>query len=188
MELNFLDDLLLDAENKEAAQTDAFNDLILLEIKRINEKIESNFKTAEQEVALINQWAINKNTVLNERKLFLEKKLEFYIRERGEKSISLCNGTLKMHKKQDKVEITDMDLFLKHAHKDLLDLVPETAKASLTKIKHWIKSKPVPKGVAIVNGQPTFSYTINNGKENEDVENEEIGIESERKESLRVAV
>lgn len=188
MELNFLDELLLDAENKELAQTDAFNDLILLEIKKINEKIEGNFKTAEQEAAIINQWAINKNTILNERKLFLEKKLESYIRERGEKSISLCNGTLKMHKKQDKVEITEMELFLKYAHKDMLDVIPETVKASLTKIKQWIKTKPVPKGVTIVKGQPTFSYSLNNGKENDNVEDEEIGVESERKESLRVAI
>ncbi len=186
MEINFLDELLLEAENKEVAQTDAFNDLILLEIKRINEKIESNFKTAEQEVALINQWAINKNTTLNERKLFLEKKLEAYIRERGEKSISLCNGTLKMHKKQDKVEITDMTLFLKYANKEMLDIVPETVKASVTKIKQWMRSKPVPKGVTVIPGKPEFTYKLNDGKEN--VEDEEIGIESERKESLRVAV
>lgn len=185
MEINFLDELLLEAENKEVAQTDAFNDLILLEIRRINEKIESNFKTAEQEVALINQWAINKNTTLNERKLFLEKKLESYIRERGEKSISLCNGTLKMHKKQDRIEINN-EIFLKHAHKDLLDIVPETVKASVTKIKQWMKSKPVPKGVTVIPGKPEFSYKLNDGKEN--VEDEEIGIESERKESLRVAV
>lgn len=185
MEINFLDELLLEAENKEIAQTDAFYDLVLLEIKRINEKIESNFKTAEQETALINQWAINKNTTLNERKLFLEKKLESYIRERGEKSISLANGTLKMHKKQDKVEITDMELFLKHAHKDMLEVIPETVKASITKIKQWIKSKPVPKGITVIPGKPEFSYKLNDGKEN--VEDEEIGIESERKESLRVA-
>lgn len=186
MEINFLDELLLEAENKEVAQTDAFNDLILLEIRRINEKIESNFRTAEHEITLINQWAINKNTTLNERKLFLEKKLESYIRERGEKSISLCNGTLKMHKKQDKVEITDMTLFLKYANKEMLDIVPETVKASVTKIKQWMKSKPVPKGVTVIPGKPEFSYKLNDGKEN--VEDEEIGIESERKESLRVAV
>ena len=46
MEINFLDELLLEAENKEVAQTDAFNDLILLEIRRINEKIESNFNVS----------------------------------------------------------------------------------------------------------------------------------------------
>ncbi len=186
MEVNFLDELLLEAENKEIAQTEAFYDLILLEIKRINEKIEGNFKTAEQEAALINKWAINRNTVLNERKLFLEKKLESFIHERGEKSISLCNGTLKMHKKQDKVEITNMELFLKHAHKDMLEVIPETVKASITKIKQWIKSKPVPKGVTVVLGKPEFSYKLNDGKEN--VEDEEIGIESERKENLRAAV
>lgn len=185
-EKSFLDELIEMAEEKELMQTEAYYDLLLLEIKKINDKIESNFKTAEQEAVLINQWAINKNTTLNERKLFVEKKLESYLRERGEKSISLCNGTLKMHKKQDKIEITDMDLFLKHAHKELLDIVPETVKASVAKIKQWIKSKPVPKGVTVVIGKPEFSYKLNDGKEN--VEDEEIGIESERKESLRVAV
>ena len=183
MEMNFLDELLLEAENKEMAQTEAFYDLMLLEIRGINDKIEGNFRTAEQEIAIINQWAINKNAALTEKKLFLEKKLESFIRERKAKSISLANGTLKMHKKQDKVEITDMELFLKHAHKDMLDVVPETVKASITKIKQWMKSKPVPKGVTLIEGKPEFSYTINNGKENE-----EIGIESEREEGFRVAV
>lgn len=184
--MNFLDELLLEAENKEIEQTEAFFDLVLLEIKKLNDKIESNFRTAEQEAELINQWALKKNTVLNERKLFLEKKLEAYIREKGEKSISLCNGTLKMHKKQDRVEITDMELFLKHANKELLDIIPETVKASVAKIKQWIKSKPVPKGVTIIQGKPEFSYTLNNGKENG--EDEEIGVESERKENIRVEV
>ncbi|MFA7420553.1 MAG: host-nuclease inhibitor Gam family protein [Melioribacteraceae bacterium] len=175
MELNFLDELLKMAEQKEISQTEAYYDLLLAEIKKMQMQIEHNFSEAEKEIDIINRFVLKKNTVLDERIRFVERKLESYIRERGEKSITLCNGTLKMHKKQDKVEITDMDLFLKHAKKDLLETVPEQLKPSLTKIKQYIKSRPVPKGVTVTIGQVEFSYSLNN-KEEENGNKEETGL------------
>ncbi|MCX6173995.1 MAG: host-nuclease inhibitor Gam family protein [Ignavibacteriales bacterium] len=171
---NFLDELLEMAEQKELAQTDAYYDLLLSEIKKMKDKIELNFHESEKEIDIINKFVLKKNSILDERIKFLEKKLESFIRERDVKSISLANGTLKMHKKQDKIEITDMDLFLKLAKKELLDVIPEQLKPSLTKIKQWIKSKPVPKGVTIIEGQPEFSYTLSN--EEEDGREKETGI------------
>ncbi len=188
MESTFLDELLEMAEQKELMQTEAYYDLLLAEIKKMRMQIEYNFNEAEKEVKIINKFVLKKNTVLDERIKTIERKLEMFIREKDVKSISLANGTLKMHKKQDRIEIIDMETFLKYASKELLDFVPESYKASITKIKQWIKFKPVPKGVTVVQGKPEFSYTLNNGKEEEDVQDEEIGTESKRKEDLRIAV
>ena len=180
-ELNFLDELLLEVEAKEMEKTEAYYDLLLLDIKRMNEIIEHNFNEAEKEIELIKSWTLKKNTVLEERKRFIEMKLEGFIKERGEKTISLPNGELKYHKKPDKVEITDIDLFLKSASKDLLTIISETVKPNLMNIKKWIKTKPVPAGVIVEKGKEEFSYVINNQKEEENGRQEKtgnIGVES----------
>jgi len=189
LELNFLDELLEEVEQREIQNTETFMDLVLLEIKRINEKVAANFSNVEKEVELLNAWAIRKNTILEERKKFLERKLELFIKERGEKTISLPNGELKFHKKPSKIEITDMDEFLAHANKELLIEVPSSYKPNLTNIKKWIKSKPIA-GATLIEGKQEFSYKLN--KETEEEENvrteEEAGTATERTESLRIAV
>ena len=176
MEMNFLDELLGMAEQKELMQTEAYYDLLLAEIKKMQLQVEHNFSEAEKEIEIINKFVLKKNSMLDERIKFLERKLETFIRERDVKSISLANGTLKFHKKQDRIEISDMDLFLKHAKKDLLEVIPEQLKPSITKIKQWIKSRPVPKGVPVTIGQREFSYALNNEKEEEDATEKETGI------------
>ena len=75
------------------------------------------------------------------------------------------HGTLKFHKKPDKVEISDMDLFLKNAKPEMLTAVPEQFKPDFNKIKAFIKEKGrVPEGVALIEGQQEFSYKLNKGE------------------------
>ena len=89
---------------------------------------------------MIKNWALTKNSKLQNRIDWLAIKLEAFIREQKEKTIELPNGVLKMHKKPDKVEITDLDVFLKHARSELLTIVPEQVKPDLNKIKAWMKT------------------------------------------------
>lgn len=184
---NFLDELLEEAEAKEMQNTEAFMDLVLLEIKKLNDKISHNFSATEREIDLIKSWVIKQNTALEERKKFLERKLEAFIKERGEKTISLPNGELKFHKKPDKVEITDMDAFLAKASHELLIEVPSSYKPNLTNIKKWIKAKPIA-GVTLIEGKQEFTYKLNNQKEEEDVGTEEIRATTESTENLRIAI
>lgn len=165
MEDNFLEELLKEAEEKEGLRSEAYLDLLLIEIGKIKNQIAYNFSEAEKEIEIINRFVLKKNSVLDEKIKFIEKKLESFIRERNVKTITLPNGELKMHKKPDKVEIYDMEVFLKHATKDLLEVIPEQYKPSIAKIKQWLKFKPVPKGVTIIEGKPEFSYLLNNEKE-----------------------
>ncbi len=175
-EKTFLDELLEEAEKNEEIKTEAFFDLVLLEIQQLKQKIEFNFSEAEKEIEIINQWALRKNSLLDGKIKLLEFKLASFIKEKNVKSISLPHGTLKMHKKQDRIEITDLELFLKHASKDILDVVPEQTKPSIAKIKQYIKSRGIPKGVTLIIGVPSFSYSLNEEMEEINEQEEATGI------------
>ena len=154
--MNFLDELLQEAELKEEEQTEAYFDLFLLQIKQLTKQIEYNFSQAEKECSMINNFVLHKNTQLQEKIKLLELKLEAFIKERNEKTISLPNGTLKMHKKPDKVEIENLDLFLKKAKPEMLTVVPESYKPNINNIKNHIKTKPVPPGIKIIEGKKSL--------------------------------
>ena len=176
---NFLDELLQEAEQKEEQQTEAYHDLILLQIQSLANKMDINFKESEKEINLIREFTLSKNATLQERINFLEKKLEAFIREKGEKTISLPHGTLKLRKKPDKVEVSDMELFLKKATKELVSVVPESVKPDLKAIKAFITrtgKRVIPEGVNLIEGQPEFSYKLNEKEESDVGEQTETGF------------
>lgn len=164
---NFIEELLKEAEEKEEQRTQAYYDLQLIEARKLQLQIERNFAEAETEVKIIQDWAINKNAALHERLQFIERKLEAWIREQGQKTIDLPNGTLKMHKKPDKVEIADMEAFLKHAKPEMLTVMPEQVKPDLNKIKTFIRGNYTPAGVTVTAGKEEFTYKIKEIKEYE---------------------
>ena len=171
---SFIDELLAEAEIKEGQQTEAFFDLLLLQVQQMQEQIAYNFAEANKEVLLIKQWALNKNHGIQAKIDFIELKLAAFIKEKGLKTIDLAHGVLKYHKKPDKVEINDIDLFLKNAKPEMLSIVPETVKPDMTKIKAYLKGHKAPPGVLVISGKEEFSYKIK-GKENEYGGQEETG-------------
>jgi hypothetical protein len=184
-EVNFLDELLQEAESKEMYQTEAYYDLILLNIKNLQGQIANNFAEAEKEINLINNWTLTRNSLLNERALVLERKLEAFIREQKVKTIELPNGTLRMRKQIDKVEIEDLELFLRHARPEVLSIIPEQVKPDLSKLKAFIKTRPVPAGVKVIEGKVEFSFKLR--METEDG-TEEIGSETQQPSSYRAVI
>ena len=183
---NFLDELLQEAESKEMYQTEAYYDLVLLQIKNLQGQIANNFSESEKEIQHINNWVLQRNIILDERCKMLERKLEAFIRERNVKTLELPNGTLKLHKKPDRIEVQDLELFLKHARPEVLTIIPEQVKPDLSKIKNFIKRKPVPEGIKIIEGQIEFSYKLR--KEVEDGREEEAGSEIKSTSNLRAVV
>lgn len=183
----FMEELLEDAEDKEEQQTEAYFDLLLLQIKQMQEQMARNFAEAEKEVKIINQWALNKNHALQVKIDLIEKRLEIFIRERKQKTIDLAHGVLKLHKKADKLEISNMDLFLKHANAEMLTIVPEQVKADLTKIKAFVKTHQIPKGITVIAGREEFSYKLNETKEVENGQ-EEIRVGAEQTNKLRAVI
>lgn len=166
MEMNFLEELLQEVEQKEFERDEAYFDLLLLQIKQINNQISYNFSQAEKECSMINNFVLQKNAQLQEKVKWFELKLEGFIRERGVKSIPLTNGTLKMHKKPDRVEVKDLELFLKNARKELVTVIPEQLKPNLAAVKNFIKTRPTPPGIKVIEGQVEFSYSLNKEEEN----------------------
>ncbi|MBZ0184480.1 MAG: host-nuclease inhibitor Gam family protein [Melioribacteraceae bacterium] len=164
---NFLDELLEEVEHKEKTEQLAYYDLALIEIKELTKQIEVIFTQADKEAEIIKSWALSKASKLQDRITFIEQKLESYIRAEELKTLSLPNGTLKLRKNPDKVEITDMDVFLSKANKDMLTIIPEQLKPDLNKIKTYIKMKgEIPVGVNIISGEETFSIKLNKENQN----------------------
>lgn len=176
----FMEDLLNEIEEKEIEQTIAHVDLLLIEIRNLEEEIARNFEQADREVQLIKDWALSRNSKLQDRVERIERVLERFIRESKEKTIDLPNGTLKLHKKPDKVEIENLELFLQHAKTEMLTKVPESYKPDMAKIKQYVASHMTPpEGIKVTKGQPEFTYKLR--KDNRDVGTEtETGTELER--------
>lgn len=160
-EVNFLDELLAEVEIKEEQQTAAYFDLVIAEVAKLETEIAANFTETKKEVEIINEWALKRNSVLQERANLLKLKLEGYIRGEGRKTISLPHGELKIRKMPDKVEISDMELFLSKANSQMVTVVPELVKPDLTKIKAFIKmTTKVPEGIAVIEGKEEFKLAI----------------------------
>lgn len=163
---NFLDELLLEAEQKEEQRTSAYYDLLIMEVNNLETEIANNFSEAEKEVQIINEWALKRNSIIQEKANLLKLKLESYIRQEGKKTIELPHGTLKIRKMPDKVEITDMELFLSKANSQMVNVIPESVKPDLTKIKSFIKmSTKIPDGVTLVEGKEEFKLSLRNSTE-----------------------
>lgn len=161
VEQNFIDEILQEAEEKELQLTIAHYDLIIKEVSDLQKKIDATIKEAESEIEIINDWAMNRNVKHQEKIDFLNKKLEMFIRSQNQKTLDLPHGVLKIRKKPDKVEIKDIDVFLKSATQMMLTVVPETVKPNVTGIKSAIKmSGRVPEGVEVIEGTEEFSLKI----------------------------
>ena len=90
-----------------------------------------------------------------------------------------------MHKKPDRVEIENLELFLKKAKSEMLTVIPEQVKPDMNKIKNYIKSRLVPPGVKIIEGKEEFTYKLNGVN---DGGKEETGARSQQNNELRVVV
>ncbi len=165
---DFISQLVKEAEEKEQKLNREMADMMLLEIRNLQEEIERVFEQAERERTIIKNWAITKNSKLANRIEWISKKLELFLKEENVKTLELAFGTIRFRKQPDKVEIIDDEQFLNNAPSNVLTIVPETAKADMNKIKSFIKrSGRVPKGCELLPGEIKFSYSINNHKEAE---------------------
>ena len=185
----FIDELVKEAEEKEQKLNRELADLMLLEIRNLQEEIERVFDQAEKERTIIKNWAITKNSKLASRIEWISKKLELFLKEENIKTLELAFGSLRFRKQPDRVEILDNELFLNNANSSCLMIVPETAKADLNKIKAFIKrSGRTPEGCEVIPGEIKFSYSINNNKEIEVNGKKETRTGSEQTSKLSVVV
>ena len=187
--MNFIDEMLAEVEIKEEEQTEAYMDLLLLQIRSLNDQMENNFHQAEKEVELINKWVLNKNTIIQERITFIEKQLESFVKEKEVKTLDLAHGILKIRKQPDKAEVFDLEKFLNNANRDLVTVIPETIKPNLNAIKAFHKRTggKLPEGCRWIEGEEKFSYVIKK-EEEENAGEKEAGAGVEQAGSIRDAV
>ncbi len=164
---SFLDELLAETEIKEEKQSLAYYDLLVMEIGKLETEIENNFTECDREIAIIKEWTLKRNSVIQEKCELLKLRLESFIKQVGKKTIELPHGTLKLRKQPDKVDITDMVVFLANADSQMVSIVPETIKPDLTKIKSYIKmTTKVPDGVNVIEGKEEFRLTLRKNDSN----------------------
>ena len=137
MENNFIDELIKESEERDRKLEQSHLDLILIEIRKLEEQIEKNFRYCCQEREIIKNWALERNSSLvNARIEWLSKKLELFLREENVKTLDLPNGIIRMRKQPEKVIVVDEEKFFKKATTDLLlNIIPEAGKTRLIKDK-----------------------------------------------------
>ena len=168
---SFLDELLEEAEAKEVTLHLAHVDLVLAEMKNMEDIIQQNFEQTEKEVQILSEWTLRKNSKLQDKINWMTTKLESFMNEQGEdvKTIDLPNGKLLRRKQPDKIEIIDMEKFMLNADQSMLTVQMETVRADMNKIKAYYKRRLVPpEGTKLVVGLSKFSIKLNyNNKEKE---------------------
>ena len=170
---SFIEELLEEAQLKEKKLEQAHVDLILLEIRNLNNQIEQTFEQANREREIIKAWALKQNSRLISKVEFLERNLELYMREENLKTLQLAHGEVKLRKSPDRYEITDISEFLKHADPSTLDEYPATVKPNLTKLRSFIsRTGRMPKGCSQIEGDVKFHYKIYKEDMNEQPETE----------------
>jgi phage host-nuclease inhibitor protein Gam len=148
-------------------------DQMLAAVEKLDEQMNDVIKLAEDEIKLIEEYRKSELEKLDKKRSWLCWNLEQYIRSTSEKTISLPHGQIKLRQGRQKVQIIDMDKFLKVGDRlNLLRKIPESIEPDLPAIHHYIKTTgEIPRGVDVIPAETKFSYSLtriqggkNNGK------------------------
>ena len=186
---DFIEELLLEAEQKEKELLLAHVDLLLREVKKLEESISSNFSQAEEEKKIIDDWVMTKNVKLQDKidRITTQLKLFMDTQDDEVKTIDLPHGKLLRRKQPDKIEIVDLEEFLLNANRSMINLQPEIVKPNLNKIKAFYKmTQKVPQGTMLIEGKEKFSIKLKQiGEENG---KEKAGVSNKQTDSYRNAI
>jgi Bacteriophage Mu Gam like protein len=189
MERTFLDELLEEVEAKEVTLHLAHIDLILAEMKNMEDLIANNFEQTEIEIQILNEWTLRKNSKLQDRIDWMSKKLQSYMQEQGDdvKTIDLPNGKLMRRKQPDKIEIIDLDKFMLNADASMLTVNPESVRPDLRKVMAYYKRRLIPpQGCVLKVGEEKFSIKLNNKEQKDGAEETGIGDKQAYKNKIAV--
>jgi phage host-nuclease inhibitor protein Gam len=170
--MNFIEELLQEAEIREKEYKEEMDklkaDQMLAAIEKLDEQMNDVIKLADDEIALIEEYRKQELEKLEKKRSWLTFNLEGYIRSTGEKTITLPHGQIKLRQGRQKVQVIDMDKFLKVGEKlNLLRKVPESYEPDLQAINQHIKlTGEIPRGVDVIPGETKFSYSLKRGGNN----------------------
>jgi hypothetical protein len=176
--MNFIDELLLEAEKAEEKQKIAVDkmraDHLMMAIEKLEDQLTDVNKVVDDEVKLFEDYRTVEAERLQKKIRWLAWNLEQYIKSTGEKTIRLPHGTIKLRNGRDKIEIVDLQKFLDDTeNQQFLRHVPESYQPDLNSINEYIKrTGHIPEGANLVEGVIKFSFTTlkrskDHGQDNE---------------------
>ena len=187
--MNFLDELLLEAETAEEKQRIEVDklraDQLLSAIAVLEAQVDDANRLADDEIKLVEEYRTMELARLNKKISWLAWNAEQFIRSTGEKTIRLPHGIIKLRMSRERIEITDLQRFLNvKANQRFLKIIPESYQPELQVVHSHIKATgELPVGVNLIPGEVKFSYSTNkrsNGNGKDDERTNEGGIEVER--------
>jgi hypothetical protein len=167
-----MDELLAEVEEKEQLKKFELDrgkaDFLLIALTKIDSQAEEIDRVATDETALIESWRNCELERLEKKRSWLCWNLHQFLNGTGEKTIRLAHGVIKERMGRDKVEIIDIDVFLKVGTKyGLLRTYPERQEPDLNMVSSYIKrTGEIPPGVVLIPGTQKFSYTLTKGNGN----------------------
>ena len=167
----FMDELLAEVEAKEhqvKLNLDRLKaDQLLMAISKLDSQIEDANKLCDDEIKLIEQYRQSEVERIEKKRSWLLFNLEGFARQQldqtNEKTMRLPHGSLALRKGRDKIEITQMPVFLKVGPRlGLLRTTPEEHVPDMTALAAYVKrTGEIPIGTKLIPGTINFSYTIN---------------------------
>jgi hypothetical protein len=188
--MTFIDDILKEAEeadDQRRVELDKLRaDRFLMAIRVLEDGIEEVDTVCDAEMKLIEEYRKSESLRLGKKARWLAWNLEQYMRGTEQKTTNLPHGVLKLRKGRDKIEVSDLEQFLKSPeNQQFLRTVPESFQPDLAEIHTYIKGTGhIPDGVNLVPAEVKFSYltikrSATNGKAGEQRATE-AGTEAER--------
>jgi Bacteriophage Mu Gam like protein len=189
--MTFIDELLAEADVADAKRlidvTKLRADQLLMALSVLEEKADEINKLVDDEVALFEDFRSAEISKLEKKMSWLAFQLEGYMKGTGEKTLALPHGELKMRKGRDKIEITDMEMFLPVAQaKGLLRAIPESYEPDMRTLLEYAKYSGVtPPGCSLIPASTKFTYKtkgVSHGSSDDKHERDkaEAGLGSER--------
>ncbi len=178
--MTFIDELLAESEQKELEMNKLRADQLLMAITVLETKMEDVDRLVDEEIHIIESYRKSEFAKLEKKCSWLTWNLEQFIRSTNEKTIKLPHGAIKLRLGRDKVEVSNMETFMKQAPKlGFLKVIPESYEPDLQKIHEYIKRKgTIPNGVTLTPAKTKFSYTTLKGQHGKD-ETTETGTATE---------
>jgi phage host-nuclease inhibitor protein Gam len=184
--MTFIDKLLEEADVadiKRKLEMDKLRaDQLLMAITVLERKLDEVNELSDKEFALIKEFQTGESEKLNKKISWLKWNLEQFILSTDDKTINLPHGQLKIRLGRDKIEVADMDKFLKTAaERGFLRTIPESYEPDLRAIvEHVRRTGEIPPGVELIPAQTKFSCITKKGKTNEQRKQTEAGTPAER--------
>jgi hypothetical protein len=172
----FMDELLAEVDAKQEQQKLELDrlkaDQLMMAVAKLDAQIEDVNKLCDDEIKLIEQYRQSEVERIEKKRSWLLFNLEGFARQQmeqtNEKTMRLPHGTLALRKGRDKIEITEMSVFLKVAFRyGLLRTTPEEHVPDMSALAAYVKrTGEIPVGTKLIPGTVNFSYTIANGGNN----------------------